>query len=270
MIKMSELHMMPLKTNIFNHMKYLRIIFLFPLALIRLIFIVIMSAYVVTVGWFWLKIAGFNKHLQQWVMRTWGKSILLFCGIRVERNELPALDNFILMSNHRSYIDIFIMSALSPAAMVAKSEIKNWPLGKLGIKITSSILVDRTEIKSLVKTMNAIKQTVNSGIPVILFPEGATYKGPLTKPFKNGSFQIAAETNIPIIPMAIHYKDENDAWVGNDNFLPHFFRQMGKPFTRVYLKYGIPVSGPDYKEIQNETKMQIDKMLAEIIDTHIN
>ena len=246
-------------------MKILRIIFLFPLALIRLLFVFFMSGYVVLVGSIWLKLYGFSQRLQHWVMQTWGKSILFVLGIKVYRNEIPKNKNFILMPNHRSYLDIFIVTALTPAAMVGKEELKKWPFGKLGIKVTNSILVDRSEIKSLIKTMNKIKESVNQGIPVILFPEGGTYMGPLTKPFKKGSFQIVANANIPVIPMAIHYKDEEDAWVGNDTLLSHFFRQMGKPVTKVYIKYGTPVSGLDYKQIQIETREQIDLMLTQIM-----
>ncbi len=250
-------------------MKIIRIIFLFPLALVRLLFIVFISVYVVVVGWFWLKMFGFSKRLQQWVMHTWGKSILFFCGIRIKRNEFPTIENFILMPNHRSYIDIFIVAALTPAAMVSKAELKNWPLGKLGVKVTNSILVDRSELRSLIKTMNKIKESVNNGIPVMLFPEGGTYIGPLTRPFKNGSFQIATDANIPVIPMAIHYYDIDDAWVGDDYFLSHFFRQMGKPTTKVFVKYGTPVLDSDYKQIQKETKNQIDTMLTKIINSKL-
>ena len=250
-------------------MKILRIIFLFPLALFRLLFVFFMSGYVVAVGWVWLKLFGFSQRLQHWVMQTWGKSILFVLGIKVYRNELPKNKNFILMPNHRSYIDIFIVAALTPAAMVAKEEIKNWPFGKLGIKVTNSILVNRSEIKSLIKTMTKIKESVNQGIPVILFPEGGTYNGPLTKPFKKGSFQIAAEANIPVIPMAIHYKDEDDAWVGNNTLLSHFFIQMGKPVTKVYINYGTPVTDNDYKKIQTETREQIDRMLTQIIEANV-
>ena len=206
-------------------MKLLRIIFLSPLALIRLFVVVFMSGYVVLVGWFWLKFFGFSRKLQQWVMRTWGKTILFFLGVKIEKNEIPKNNNYILMPNHRSYLDIFIVSGLTPAALVGKAELKKWPFGKLGALVTNSILVDRNEIKSLVKTMNAIKASVKQGIPVTLFPEGTTYKGPLTKSFKNGSFKIAADTNIPVIPMAIHYKDVNDAWVDKDTFVGHFFRK---------------------------------------------
>jgi 1-acyl-sn-glycerol-3-phosphate acyltransferase len=246
-------------------MKIKNILF-FPVALIRLILLFLISTYVALVGWIWLSTKGFSNKLQRWVLQTWGKSCLFVLGIKINHNKLPSIPNFIIMPNHRSYLDIFVVAALIPATMVSKEEIKNWPLGKLGAKITNLILVNRSELKSLIQTMNRIKESVKSGFPVILFPEGGTFKGPLTKKFKNGSFQIAAEARIPVIPTAINYKDENDAWVGNDTFLPHFFRQMGKPATRVDIQFGEPVSGNDHKKIQTLVKGQIDTMLMTLND----
>lgn len=245
-------------------MKTIRIIFLFPLALIRLIFVFLISLYTVVVGWIWLKFFGFSRKMQQKLMSDWGKGILFFLGYKIDRNEIPENKNFILMPNHRSYLDIMIVAALVPSSMVSKEELKNWPLGSLGIKITNSILVNRKDIGSMIKTMHQIKTTVNQGIPVTLFPEGTTFKGPLTKPFKNGSFKIAAETNIPVIPMAIHYCDADDAWVGNDTFIPHFFRQMSKPVSRVFVRFGPVVTGSDYKIIQQNTREEIDLMLTKV------
>lgn len=227
-----------------------------------------MSWYVVFIGWFWLHLFGFSQRLQHWVMHTWGNTIMFFLGVKIIKNNPPADKNYILMPNHRSYIDIFIVAGLTPAALVGKAELKKWPFGRLGAKVTNSILVDRNEIKSLVKTMNAIKASVKQGIPVTLFPEGTTYKGPLTKGFKNGSFKIATDAGIPVIPMAIQYKDEEDAWVGKDTFLGHFFRQMGKPVTTVYLRYGKPIMETDHKVLQEKTRKEIDRMLQEIIDNN--
>ncbi len=246
-------------------MKTARIILLFPLAFLRLLFILFASAYVVIVGLVWLKFFGFSRKLQNRTMRTWGKSILFVCGIKVNINKIPTHSHFILMPNHRSYLDIFIVSAVTPAAFVAKAELKKWPLLKAGAKITNTIFVARSELQSLLSAMNKIKESVNRGIPVALFPEGTSYKGPLTKPFKNGSFKIAADSGIPVIPMAIHFDDENDAWVDDDTFVGHFFRQMSKPVTRVTIRYGNPLINADYKILQKETREQIDRMLHEII-----
>lgn len=245
-------------------MKLIRNILLSPLTLVRLLFVLIISGYVVFIGWIWLRLFGFSRRLQQWVMRTWGKSIMFFLNIKIDRNELPKNSNFILMPNHRSYLDIFIVAGLTPAAMVGKAELKKWPFGRMGALITNSILVDRNDTRSLINTMNKIKASVSKGIPVILFPEGTTHKGPLTKSFKKGSFKIAADAGIPVIPMAIEFADKEDAWVGNDLFLSHFFRQMGKPVTRVSIRYGEPIVSSDYMELRQKTREKIDAMLGEI------
>ncbi len=245
-------------------MKILRNILLSPLALIRLFGVLFMSGFVTAIGWFWITFFGFSRKLQNRIMHTWGKSIMFICGIKINRNDLPTNSHFILMPNHRSYLDIFIVAGLTPSAMVGKAEIEKWPFIKLGVRITNSILVDRKNSRSLINTMKKIKESVNQGIPVTLFPEGTTHKGPLTKAFKNGSFKIASDTGIPVIPMAIDYEDKEDAWIGDDTFVGHFFRQMGKPVTKVNIRYGEPVSDTDYKSLQEKTKMKIDEMLREM------
>jgi 1-acyl-sn-glycerol-3-phosphate acyltransferase len=219
-------------------------------------------------GWCWLQLFGFSRKLQNRVQKIWGKSILFICGIRVNKNEVPETAHFILMPNHRSYIDIFIVAAFTPAAFVAKGELKKWPFLKLGAKLTNSVFVSRADLQSRISTMHKIKASVSQKIPVALFPEGTTTKGPLTKPFKNGSFKIAADAKIPVIPMAIHFPDEKDAWIDDDTFVGHFFRQMSKPVTKVFVKYGAPLQNEDYKVLQNETKESINEMLEELVATH--
>ncbi|HYQ57922.1 MAG TPA: lysophospholipid acyltransferase family protein [Draconibacterium sp.] len=247
-------------------MKVVRVVLFSPLALIRLLMVVLISAYVTIIGWLWLKTKGFSRELQQWVVGTWGRTIIFVCGIRIDRNERLESESFILMSNHRSYLDIFIVAAITPAAMVGKAEIAKWPFVALGARVTNSILVDRKNQRSLLITMKKIKESVDKGMPVILFPEGTTCKGPLTKKFKNGSFKIAAEENMPIVPMAIDYKDINDAWIDDDTFISHFFRQMGKPLTYVSVRYGNPISDTNYKSLQDKTKAEIESMLTTIRD----
>ncbi|MCY1721499.1 lysophospholipid acyltransferase family protein [Prolixibacteraceae bacterium Z1-6] len=245
-------------------MKLVRNILLSPLTVVRLIIILLMSGYVTTIGWFWLKLFGFSRRMQQWVMQAWGTSIVFCLGIKINRNDLPKSNNFILMPNHRSYLDIFIIAALTPSTMVGKAEINKWPFMKLGVRVTNSILVDRKDSRSLLNTMKKIKESVKQGIPVTLFPEGTTHAGPLTKEFKNGSFKIAADSGIPVIPMAIDFEDKADAWIGDDTLVGHFFRQMGKFQTKVNIRYCDPISDNDYKTLQEKTKSQIDAMLTEI------
>jgi 1-acyl-sn-glycerol-3-phosphate acyltransferase len=154
--------------------------------------------------------------------------------------------------------------------MVGKMEVGKWPMARTAAKITKPILVNRSKLKSLVATMKKIKESVDQKIPVILFPEGTTHTGPLTKPFKNGSFKIAADSQIPIIPLAIYYPDPGVAWVGNDTFIGHFFRQMGTLSTKVVMRYGTPIIHSDYEILKKQTREQIDSMLTEMAGLNID
>jgi hypothetical protein len=64
--------------------------------------------------------------------------------------------------------------------------------------------------------------------------------------------------------MAIHFEDENDAWIDDDTFVGHFFRQMGKPVTKVHLQFGEPIVSSDFVFLQENTRQQIDSMLLKI------
>jgi 1-acyl-sn-glycerol-3-phosphate acyltransferase len=256
------LHLYHLK--LIRGMKVLRIIILAPLAFFRLIMILLITAVVVIIGTIWLWLFGFSKKLQKSVMSVWGKSVLFVCGVKTYTYGTIQSERYILMPNHRSYLDIFIVAAYVPSSFVAKAELKNWPMTNTGARLTHMIFVSRSELKSLVTTMNRIKKSLSNKIPVTVFPEGTTYKGPLTKPFKKGTFKIAADAGISVIPMAIHFEDENDAWIDDDTFVGHFFRQMGKLVTKVHLQYGEPVESNDYNFLKENTRIRIDSMLKEI------
>ncbi|WP_340111168.1 lysophospholipid acyltransferase family protein [Maribellus mangrovi] len=247
-------------------MKLIRTVVFAPLAFIRLVLLLLLTSYIVITGALWYKLFGFSRKLQRWMQGNWGKAAMFICGITLNKYQLPKSSNFILMPNHRSYIDIFIVTALTPSAMVGKTEIGKWPFVGMAVKASNSILVDRNNTSSLLQTMAKIKNSVSQGIPVTLFPEGTTFKGPLTKHFKNGSFKIAADTKIPVIPMAIEFKDKNDAWVEDDTFVGHFFRQLGKPVTRANVDFGEPISSDNYQVLQEQVKEKIDLMLEALQD----
>jgi len=165
------------------------------------------------------------------------------------------------MPNHRSYIDVLLMASYSSSTFVGKAEVLKWPVIGSAMKHGRAIIVNRKEMKSKINTMRKIGETVKNGTPVTIFPEGTTFKGPGILPFKNGTFQVAAEMNIPIIPCAINYHDKDDAWVGDDLLVPHFFRQMWKPFSLVEVKFGKPITSNDFNVLKEETKQSINSML---------
>jgi 1-acyl-sn-glycerol-3-phosphate acyltransferase len=189
---------------------------------------------------------------------------LFLLGFIVNKNKKTVLPRYILMANHRSYVDIFLIAALSRSAFVAKAELLKWPVLGLAFKSVRAIMVNRDDLRSQLGTLKKMQESVESGISISLFPEGTTSEGPGTLPFKNGSFKIAAELSIPVIPCAIAYRDRKHAWVGNDTFIPHFFRQMLKPFSTVHVRFGQPLKEAGFLTLKNRCHEAIDEMLSDI------
>jgi 1-acyl-sn-glycerol-3-phosphate acyltransferase len=249
-------------------MKMLFRILLFPLAFLRFVTIVIVTFICMLLVIAEDYLTGEKREFRFVTMKWWGRSVLFLLGVVVQRNQIPSLPTYILMPNHRSYVDIFLMSALSPSAFIAKAELLTWPLIGLALRHCKAIMVKRDSLKSMVETMNAIQQSIEKGVSVTLFPEGTTFRGPGTRLFKSGSFKIAAELGIPVIPCAISYRNAGHAWVGNDMFISHFFRQFWKPLSIVNVRFGEPVCSSDMDELKEQTKQAIDDML-EVIDLNV-
>ena len=69
---------------------------------------------------------------------------------------------------------------------------------------------------------------------------------------------MAAELGVPVIPIAIDYKNLNDAWVGDDTFIPHFLRCFGKWRTEIKVSYLQPITSNSVDELILQSKKVID------------
>lgn len=203
-----------------------------------------------------------TKHTKK-VVKSWANWAVHILNIElIIEGSLPS-EQVLVMANHRSYLDIFVLLSVFPASIVGKKELKKWPIIGQATKIARMILVDRTEMKSLFETMLLIGNEIQQGGSVIIFPEGTTFEGPLTKKFKSGGFSVAVENQIAVIPCVVFYTDLKDAWVGNDLFFNHFYRQMGKRKTNVRLWFGSPVFYTDARILKEETQKLVDEKLKQ-------
>ena len=152
---------------------------------------------------------------------------------------------FLLVSNHRSYMDIPVLMSAVPALFLAKQEIQSWPLIGKTAEIAKTIFVDRDSRSSRKRALAEIRRTLVAGTPVALFPEGTTTRGPSTLPFRPGSFWLAAELGIPAVPVAVSYADPMNAWIDDDPFVGHFVRQLSARDVDIRVAFGPAITGTD-------------------------
>lgn len=118
--------------------------------------------------------------------------------------------NYIIVSNHRSYTDILFAHASLPIQFrcLAKSSLFKIPIIGLAMKIAGYVAIERARFISASRSLETVKEVLRTGRSVWIFPEGTrTPKEELGR-FKRGAFLIAQETDVPLLPVVLVNTDK--------------------------------------------------------------
>ena len=122
---------------------------------------------------------------------------------RVGREHLPASGPVIIASNHRSFMDPFVIGMMlrRPVYFVAKIELFGNPVVAWLLSALGAFPVERGQgDRGAMTTARAI---LERGDCVVIFPEGTrTRPGALAEP-KRGVGRLALETGAPVVPIAL-------------------------------------------------------------------
>ncbi|NOT75887.1 MAG: 1-acyl-sn-glycerol-3-phosphate acyltransferase [Cyclobacteriaceae bacterium] len=137
---------------------------------------------------------------------SWTFSKLNFIPYEIKGKEnIHPGKSYVYVSNHTSSLDIPGVCLTVPTQIrpLAKKELKKIPVFGWIAK-NATIIVDRSSNESRRKSMDHLKDVLKRGISILIFPEGTQNRGPEPlKPFYDGAFRIAIETQQPLLPMII-------------------------------------------------------------------
>ena len=207
---------------------------------------------------------GYNLDRGLRLLKELTNILIPVLGIEIEvHGDLPK-GGGLLVCNHRSYFDPFIIFKDIHALPVGKAEIKKWPIIGTAAKVSGSIFVDRSNSESRKETRKSISETIQKGYFVINYPEGTTHIQAQTVSFKKGMFEDAAKENFKVFPIALEYQNENMAFIGTDTFVPHFFKAFGVSKTKIKISYGKAINSKNTEEIITKSKQWIDDELFKL------
>lgn len=134
-------------------------------------------------------------------MKIW--FLLTGCSLRIKGKEhFVKNQQYIITCNHNSFMDVPVTTPFIPGAnkTIAKIEMSKIPLFGLIYK-RGSVLVNRKSQESRKDSYTKMKEVLNLGMHMCIYPEGTRNKTnkPLTE-FHDGAFRLAAETGTPIMP----------------------------------------------------------------------
>ncbi len=166
--------------------------------------------------------------------------------------DLPML----IVSNHVGSPDIFVLGSCFPAFFVSKAEIAEWPGIRYLAILGEAILADRSKRHQVAEIINRIKERLNAGFSVILYPEATSTDGKDVIPFKSSPFEAAVLANKAVQPVMIRYHDgqiPSIACWNNDTFMDHIFKLLQNPALEVTVELMEPLEEKDRRTLAEKS-----------------
>ncbi|MET9894229.1 lysophospholipid acyltransferase family protein [Streptomyces sp. NPDC006465] len=164
-------------------------------------------------------------------IRRWCLAVVRTAGVRTRiTGAARPTGGLLIVANHISWLDIPLLAAVRPARMVAKTEVRGWPVvGPLAAR-GGTLFIDRDRLRALPGTVERIAETLRGGSAVAVFPEGSTWCGRAQGRYRRAVFQAALDAGAPVQPVRIHYRlaggaaSTAPAFVGEDALLASLWR----------------------------------------------
>jgi 1-acyl-sn-glycerol-3-phosphate acyltransferase len=176
------------------------------------------------------------------VLHRWSRRTLPRMGITTNVMGVPP-GTGLIASNHLSYLDIMVYSAVAPCAFVSKREVRGWPAVGWIATLAGTIYVDRTRRSETHTIQPEIQAALAGGLRLVLFPEGTSSDGSRLLRFHSSLFQPAVDLQVPVSAASIAYTipDGNagtDAcYWGEMTLFPHLINLLGKHSVSVTVKF---------------------------------
>jgi 1-acyl-sn-glycerol-3-phosphate acyltransferase len=143
-----------------------------------------------------------NTQLYSWLF-------LRVAGFRIELQADPsALDGrtALWVSNHLSYVDAMLFSAIHPVAFITSKEVESTFFLGFMAKLTGCVFIERRSRDFLDREVSVVTSVLKRGVSIGLYPEATSTGGERVLPFKHAFFKAAIEADCPVQPLVLQYE----------------------------------------------------------------
>jgi 1-acyl-sn-glycerol-3-phosphate acyltransferase len=226
----------------------------------------------------------FDWRLRRYLPRIWHRIVCYWLGIRIRVIGTPERRRpLMLASNHSSWLDILVLSAVADVAFIAKIEVRDWPIFGFFAKLQKSVFVVREQKRKTGEQVNEIADRMAGGEIMVLFPEGTTSDGNRLLEVKSSLFGAAAaalpsapDGVVHVQPVAVAYNRIHGvamgryyrpvtAWPGDIELLPHLKGILACGAIDVDVCFGEAIeyrADSNRKEVSATVARRIRTMLA--------
>ncbi|TKC91797.1 1-acyl-sn-glycerol-3-phosphate acyltransferase [Trinickia terrae] len=205
--------------------------------------------------------------------RTWSLKMLRLAGMRlVVHNDDARLDHgALVVGNHVSWIDIYVINAWRPTPFVSKAEVRNWPVvGWLAHQL-GTVFIQREKRSEAKRIMHELASRLSAGELMCVFPEGTTSDGLALLPFHANMFQAAVSAGCPVQPICLMYEDARGrqstapAYIGDMSLADSLNALLNDGPLTAHLYVGAPIMpGMDRRALAAQAQESVSNALREM------
>lgn len=157
------------------------------------------------------------------LIRLWGAKVLTLFAVRTlvdaPHGFDPRAPKRLFVGNHVSWLDVYVLQAITASRFVAKSELAAWPvLGRL-VRDTGTVFIERARRSDTRRINGILKAHLAAGDIIAVFPEGTTSDGRDVRKFHANLLQSALDADAQIVPFCLRYTDAKGRYTAAPAFI---------------------------------------------------
>ena len=206
------------------------------------------------------------------ITRQWCERLLELMNVeaRVHGTIDARRGNLLIVANHISWLDIFVLNAQHASLFVAKSELADWPVAGRLIRGAGTLFIERARRRDTERVNRKAAEALRSGDALVVFPEGTTTDGSTVLKFHGSLLQPIVDADGHLLPVAIRYHDGDGErslapeYAGDTSFAASFWRVCGERRLAVDLiaSPALPAGAAHRRELARAAEDAIRTALA--------
>ena len=207
------------------------------------------------------------------MIRRWSHKLLKLMRIDARVQGLPddgLPGNLLIVANHISWLDIFVLNTVEPGRFIAKAELRSWPLVGLMIAGCGTLFLNRESRRDAHRINEQARAVLAAGDTITIFPEGTTTDGTTLLPFHGSLLQPIVDAEGHVQSIAIRYchtdgtYSDAPAYIGETTFMASFWRVLGvrNLVVELTLPPPLPAVGRRRRELSRQAESAIRAALA--------
>lgn len=214
----------------------------------------------------------FGLQMRRRILQVWSANLLAILNIRVAfaaKGQIQDDHPGLIVSNHVSWLDIFVLNSVVPMRFVAKSDVRGWPVIGWLCARAQTLFIERGKVRSAARINMDMAELLKQGESLAVFPEGTTTDGAQVAHFHSSLLQPAIDAWSQVHPIAIRYQNQrgersHDATYIDDVSLGASIWRIlcsRELHVRLLLTPSLDVRGKERRELARQAQQQIGTAL---------